>query len=133
MARLGEQRRGRVDLRDALIATSRARPTPVGHAVEIAIMPRRRPEQPAPRGRPLLYDDQPLVPARTGILPSSRAYVERVAAERDVTVAAVLRELIEEAIERRSEPRCRSCGADIAGMPAYRRGEPRERCDACEV
>lgn len=84
------------------------------------------------RGRPRLDDDERMVLVRTRLLPGSVAAVRRIAEEHGITEAAALRELVEGALEARGEARCRSCGADIAGMVAYRVGEPRERCDACE-
>ena len=84
------------------------------------------------RGGQRLPDDERLVELRTRVLPRSEAYLRRLAAETGTSYAQVARELLEQAIEARGADRCRSCGADIAGMIAYRVGEPRELCDACE-
>lgn len=67
------------------------------------------------------------------MLPASLAALERIAEERGVPMRTLAQGLLEDALEALGEPRCRGCGVDIAGMGAYRRGEPRQLCDVCET
>lgn len=85
-----------------------------------------------PRGRPWPEDHEAKVLVRTRILPGSLAAVRAICEEERKPEATVLRELIEAALEARGEATCRTCRASIAGMVAYRTGEPRTLCDACE-
>lgn len=85
-----------------------------------------------PRGRQPLPEDERRVLVRTRILPGSLAAVRAICEDTGDSEAAVLRDAIEAYLESRGEPRCRVCGHEIGHMVAYRRGEPRVRCDVCE-